>query len=134
MCISTLATIRRETNSWKQTAIAAGYLFAMAYLASMLTYQIVSRLAGLDPMSGSMFLQYAVIALAVLVSAGVVAKKQFRRRAAPACGSGLAPDSPDACPAVAGPWPPHCAAGRQRRRVLLRWLRQLRTGRALICP
>lgn len=46
MCISTLATIRRETNSWKQTAIAAGYLFAMAYLASMLTYQIVSRLAG----------------------------------------------------------------------------------------
>ncbi len=46
MCISTLATIRRETNSWKQTAIAAGYLFAMAYLASMLTYQIVSHLAG----------------------------------------------------------------------------------------
>lgn len=28
-------------------------------------------------MSGSMLLQYAVIALAVLVSAGVVAKKQF---------------------------------------------------------
>ncbi len=46
MCISTLATIRRETDSWKQTAIAAGYLFAMAYLASMLTYQIVSHLAG----------------------------------------------------------------------------------------
>ncbi|WP_256645074.1 ferrous iron transporter B [Thermomonas paludicola] len=39
-CISTLATIRRETHSWKQTAFAAGYLFALAYLASLLTYQI----------------------------------------------------------------------------------------------
>ncbi|MEI2454828.1 ferrous iron transporter B [Lysobacter firmicutimachus] len=39
-CISTLATIRRETNSWKQVGIAAGYLFALAYLASLLTYQV----------------------------------------------------------------------------------------------
>ncbi len=39
-CISTLATIRRETHSWKQTAFAAGYLFALAYLASLLTYRI----------------------------------------------------------------------------------------------
>ena len=46
MCLSTLATIKRETNSWKQTGIAAGYLFVLAYLASMLTYQVVSRLAG----------------------------------------------------------------------------------------
>ncbi|HZH44474.1 MAG TPA: ferrous iron transport protein B [Lysobacter sp.] len=44
-CISTLATIRRETNSWKQVGVAAGYLFALAYLASLLTYQIASRLA-----------------------------------------------------------------------------------------
>ena len=43
-CISTLATIRRETHSWKQVGIAAGYLFALAYLASFLTYQIASRL------------------------------------------------------------------------------------------
>ena len=34
-CLSTLATIRRETNSWKQVAISAGYLFALAYLASL---------------------------------------------------------------------------------------------------
>lgn len=40
MCVSTLATIKRETNSWKQMAIAAGYLFAMAYLAALLTYQL----------------------------------------------------------------------------------------------
>ncbi|TWI11965.1 ferrous iron transport protein B [Aerolutibacter ruishenii] len=39
-CISTLATIRRETHSWKQVGIAAGYLFAMAYLASLVTYQV----------------------------------------------------------------------------------------------
>ena len=45
-CISTLATIRRETNSWRQVGIAAGYLFALAYLASMLTYQVASRLGG----------------------------------------------------------------------------------------
>ncbi len=39
-CLSTLATIRRETHSWKQTAFATIYLFALAYLASLLTYQI----------------------------------------------------------------------------------------------
>ena len=45
-CLSTLATIRRETNSWKQVGIAAGYLFALAYLASMLTYQVARALGG----------------------------------------------------------------------------------------
>ncbi|HTL15053.1 MAG TPA: ferrous iron transport protein B [Thermomonas sp.] len=43
-CVSTLATIRRETHSWKQTAFAAGYLFALAYLASLLTYRIALAL------------------------------------------------------------------------------------------
>lgn len=43
-CISTLATIRRETHSWKQTAFAAGYLFALAYLASFATYRIALAL------------------------------------------------------------------------------------------
>lgn len=43
-CISTLATIRRETNSWKQVAISAGYLFALAYLASLVTYQVAVAL------------------------------------------------------------------------------------------
>ncbi|MGB0132239.1 ferrous iron transporter B [Dokdonella sp.] len=40
MCLSTLATVKRETNSWRQVWIMAGYLFALAYLASLLTYQI----------------------------------------------------------------------------------------------
>ncbi len=39
-CISTLAVIRRETNSWKPVAMAAGYLFALAYLASFITYRL----------------------------------------------------------------------------------------------
>ena len=40
MCASTLATIKRETNSWKQVGYTALYLFAMAYLASLVTYQV----------------------------------------------------------------------------------------------
>ncbi|KAF1702095.1 ferrous iron transporter B [Pseudoxanthomonas suwonensis] len=43
-CIATWAAIKRETGSWKTMAIAAGYLFALAYLASMLTYQVAIRL------------------------------------------------------------------------------------------
>jgi ferrous iron transport protein B len=39
-CLSTLAVIRRETNSWKQVFISAGYLFALAYFASFVTYQL----------------------------------------------------------------------------------------------
>ncbi len=43
-CLSTLATIRRET-SWRITLIATGYLFALAYAASFLTYRIAVALA-----------------------------------------------------------------------------------------
>lgn len=46
MCLSTLATIRRETNSWKRMAVAAGYLFALAYIASLVTYQVAVMLGG----------------------------------------------------------------------------------------
>ena len=44
MCISTLATIRRETNSWKQTGFATFYLFGLAYLMAALTYQVAVAL------------------------------------------------------------------------------------------
>jgi ferrous iron transport protein B len=43
-CMSTLAVIRRETNSWRTVAITAGYLFGLAYLAAFLTYQVALRL------------------------------------------------------------------------------------------
>ncbi|UHQ18519.1 ferrous iron transport protein B [Lysobacter sp. KIS68-7] len=43
-CLSTLATIKRETGSWKQVGISAGYLFGLAYLASLVTYQVAVAL------------------------------------------------------------------------------------------
>jgi ferrous iron transport protein B len=39
-CISTLATVKRETNSWRYPLLMAAYLFALAYLASFITYRI----------------------------------------------------------------------------------------------
>jgi ferrous iron transport protein B len=44
-CLSTLAVIRRETNSMRTVLTAAAYLFGLAYLASFLTYQIASALS-----------------------------------------------------------------------------------------
>jgi ferrous iron transport protein B len=38
-CMSTLAITKRETNSWKWPAIQFTYLTALAYLASLITYQ-----------------------------------------------------------------------------------------------
>jgi len=46
MCISTLATIKRETNSWKQVGFATVYLFAAAYVAALVTYQVTVALGG----------------------------------------------------------------------------------------
>jgi ferrous iron transport protein B len=43
-CISTLATIKRETGSWRSVAINAGYLFGLAYLAALVTYQVAVAL------------------------------------------------------------------------------------------
>ncbi|WP_411834661.1 ferrous iron transport protein B [Pseudoxanthomonas mexicana] len=43
-CIATWAAIKRETGSWKTMAMAAGYLFVLAYLASMITYQVAVAL------------------------------------------------------------------------------------------
>lgn len=39
-CILTLAVIRQETKSWKNTIISFSYMFIMAYTASLLTYQV----------------------------------------------------------------------------------------------
>jgi ferrous iron transport protein B len=44
-CLSTLAVIRRETNSWGTVAVSAGYLFALAYLASFVTYRLALAFA-----------------------------------------------------------------------------------------
>jgi ferrous iron transport protein B len=44
-CLSTIATIRRETNSWRYPLITLGYLFAMAYAASFITYRVALAVA-----------------------------------------------------------------------------------------
>jgi ferrous iron transport protein B len=44
-CTSTLAIMRRETNSWRWPAFAFAYLLALAYGASFATHRLVSALA-----------------------------------------------------------------------------------------
>ena len=45
-CISTLVAVRRETNSWRYPLLVAVYLFALAYLASWVTYRLALTWAG----------------------------------------------------------------------------------------
>lgn len=44
MCLATLAVIRRETNSLKQTIAIASYLFVLAYLMAWLTYRVTGQI------------------------------------------------------------------------------------------
>ena len=44
-CLSTLATVKRETNSWRYPIIMAGYMFALAYMGSWITYTIAKALS-----------------------------------------------------------------------------------------
>ncbi|WP_432240385.1 ferrous iron transporter B [Herbaspirillum robiniae] len=44
-CMSTLAIIRRETQSWRMVALSFGYMFVLAYAASFVTYRIAGWLA-----------------------------------------------------------------------------------------
>ena len=45
-CISTLSIVKRETNSIRYPLLMAGYLFALAYLASFVTYRVALAFAG----------------------------------------------------------------------------------------
>jgi ferrous iron transport protein B len=45
-CISTLAVVRRETNSWRYPLLMAAYLFALAYAAAFVTYRLTLWLGG----------------------------------------------------------------------------------------
>src|SRR5437870_7028643 len=38
-CMSTVAIVRRETNSWRWPLLMVGYMLVLAYLASFVTYQ-----------------------------------------------------------------------------------------------
>jgi ferrous iron transport protein B len=43
-CLSTLATVKRETNSWRYPIIMAVYMFALAYAGSWITFRVASAL------------------------------------------------------------------------------------------
>lgn len=44
-CLATLATVRRETGSWKYVGIMTVYLFSLAYAASFVTYHVAEALS-----------------------------------------------------------------------------------------
>ena len=41
-CMSTLAVVRRETKSWKWPLVQFFYMGGLAYLSSLLAYQLLS--------------------------------------------------------------------------------------------
>ena len=45
-CISTIAAVRRETNSWRWPLAMASYLFGLAYIASFITYHVALAMGG----------------------------------------------------------------------------------------
>ena len=45
-CISTLAVVKRETNSWRYPIVMAAYLFGLAYAAAFITYRVTLALGG----------------------------------------------------------------------------------------
>ena len=45
-CMSTVAVMKRETNSWRWPAFAFGYLLVLAYAASFATHRLVTALGG----------------------------------------------------------------------------------------
>jgi len=45
-CLSTLAVVKRETNSWRYPLAMVAYLFALAYLGAFATYRIAVALGG----------------------------------------------------------------------------------------
>jgi ferrous iron transport protein B len=45
-CLSTLAVVKRETNSLRYPLLMAGYLFVMAYVGAFITYHVAVALGG----------------------------------------------------------------------------------------
>jgi ferrous iron transport protein B len=43
-CVSTIAIVRRETNSWRWPVFMFGYMSALAYAGALLVYQVGSAI------------------------------------------------------------------------------------------
>ncbi|HLJ21263.1 MAG TPA: nucleoside recognition domain-containing protein, partial [Stellaceae bacterium] len=39
-CLSTLAVVKRETNTWRYPLLMVAYLFGLAYVAAFVTYRV----------------------------------------------------------------------------------------------
>ncbi len=46
-CASTLAIIRRETNSWSWPAFTFVYMTTLAYVGALITYQVGRLIVGI---------------------------------------------------------------------------------------
>jgi ferrous iron transport protein B len=49
-CMSTVAVVRRETNSWRWPIFMVVYMTALAYFAALITYQGGKALAAWSPL------------------------------------------------------------------------------------
>ena len=45
-CLSTLAVVKRETNSWRYPLLMLAYLFVLAYAAAFVTYRVTLWFGG----------------------------------------------------------------------------------------
>jgi ferrous iron transport protein B len=45
-CLSTLSVVRRETGSIRYAFLMAAYMFALAYIASFITYHVARYFLG----------------------------------------------------------------------------------------
>jgi ferrous iron transport protein B len=43
-CVSTVAVVKRETNSWRWPLFMFGYMTVLAYVAALLVYQVGTAL------------------------------------------------------------------------------------------
>ena len=48
-CMSTIAVVKRETNSWRYPILMAAYLFGLAYVASFIVYRVALALGAGTP-------------------------------------------------------------------------------------
>ncbi len=62
-CMSTIAVVRRETNSWSWPLFMVGYMTGLAYIAALITYQVGSFWD-----SDKMNIQYLIVITIILVS------------------------------------------------------------------
>ncbi len=72
-CMSTIAVVRRETNSWRWPLFMVAYMLVIAYVASFVTYQ-GGKLVGveLEALLRSMNFDWQTIAVALIIAGALL--------------------------------------------------------------